>query len=336
MIDWSKGVVARYYATMVDSSTWRDQSEFDILSGSINYSDSGIRGSADIQCRDFDHDNEYWIRIYVSAMQGGESELVPLFTGLASSPDITYNGQIPNSKVQCYSVLSPADKIYLPLGWYAQAGSNGATLIKDLLMDVTPAPIIIDGSSSAITSNIVAENDETNLSMVDKILDAINWRLIIDGDGTVHITPLADGYSATFDYMESDVIELNVTVTNNWSEIPNVFRAVGAGIASIAKDEDPDSPFSIENRGREIWAQETNCTLSEDEKISDYASRKLKEAQRVSKTVDYTRRFMPDVHITDYVWLNYPAQGITGPFVVKSQTLNLGYGGQVSEQVIGY
>ena len=336
MVDWTKGVVARYYATIIDPDTWRDVSSVDILGGSITYSNSGVRGSADINCRYFDHENEYWLRIYLDARQGSESELVPLFTGIASSPDVTYNGKTPDSKIQCYSVLSPAQNIYMPLGWYAQAGSSGATLIKDLLTDITPAPVVVDGSSTSITQNIIAENDETNLSMVDKILNAINWRIIVDGDGTIHIAPKYNDIVATFGCDSNDILEMNVSISSNWADIPNVFRAVGSGISSVAKDEDPSSPFSIPNRRREIWAQDTNCVLNSEEKISEYAFRKLKEAQMVSKTVDYTRRFIPGIQIDDYVWLDYPDQDISGEFVIKSQSINLGYGGQVSEQVVGY
>lgn len=336
MIDWSKGIVAKYYATIVDPGTWRDIEKIDIIGGSINYTDSGVRGSADINCRVFDHENEHWLRIYLSANQNRETELIPLFTGLASSPDITYDGRIPDSKVQCYSVLSPAEKIYLPLGWYAQYGSNGATNVRDLLRDIIPAPIVIDGSSASLAENIIAEGEETRLSMVDKILKAINWRIYLDGDGTIHIAPMASLISGSFGYDTNDVLEMSVTISNNWDEIPNVFRAVGSGISSIARDEDPNSRFSIVNRGREIWAQETGCTLSNGEKISEYANRKLREAQKVSKTIDYTRRFMPNIKIYDQVLLNYPEQGITGTYTIKSQSINLGYGGQVSEQVEGY
>lgn len=335
MINWSKGIVARYHASIVDPGTWRDIDIIKILGGSINYTDSGIRGSADIDCKDFDHEKEYWIRIYLDARQQGEGELVPLFTGLASSPDVSYDGRIPSSKVQCFSVLSPADKVYLPLGWYAQTGSNGATTIRDLLSDVTPAPIVIDGSSASINQNIVAESGETNLSMVDKILNAINWNLYFDGDGTIHISPITSEIVERFDKEENDVLEMSVSVSSNWYDIPNVFRAVGSGISSIARDENPDSKFSIPNRGREIWAEEQNCVLNNDEKLSEYASRKLKELQNAYKTVDYTRRFRPGIKIGDIIWLNYPAQQLYGSFIVKTQSMEIGYGGRVSEQVVG-
>lgn len=335
MIDWSKGVVSRYYATIVDPNTWRDTTSFDILGGSVNYSNSGIRGSADIECSEFDHENEYWIRIYLEAKQNFDTDLVPLFTGLACAPDINYNGRIQSSKIKCYSTLFPAEKKYLPLGWYAQSGSNGAIIIKDLLSEIIPAPITIDGSSPSITQSIVAEKDETTLSMADKILTAINWKLYIDGDGTVHISPKNREPVAAFGSEENDILEMNVTVSSNWDEIPNVFRAVGSGIASIAKDENPTSRFSIPSRGREIWAQETNCVLNDGEKISDYAERKLKELQKVSKTIDYTRRFVPNVKIDDYVWIKYPEQNISGIYLIESQTISLNYAGQVSEKSVG-
>lgn len=335
MIDWSKGFVAKYQATIVDPRTWRDIETLDIISGSITYSNSGIRHSADISCRNFDHESERWIRIYLRASQNGESEQTPLFTGLASSPDYSYDGRVEESKLQCYSVLSTAEHIYLDLGWYVKAGTNGAVAIRDLLRDVTPAPIVIDGVSQTISQNIVAEENETNLTMVDKILEAINWRIYLEGDGTIHIAPFNQEPVAAFDHRENDILEKTISVDSNWDEIPNVFRAVGSGISSIARDENPNSRYSIPNRGREIWAQETNCKLNDGEKISDYAQRRLKELQEVSKNVDYTRRFRPGINIDDYIWLNYPQQKLTGLYRVDAQTLSIGYGGKVSEKVVG-
>lgn len=339
MINWSRGIVARNYATIVDPSTWRDVSEINIMSGSIKYSDSGERASADINCRSFDHDNEYWIRLYLDARQGSEGGHVPLFTGIVSVPDITYKGRIEDNKLQCYSPLSLASKVYLPLGWFVAAGSNGANVIRDLLTETIPAPVIIDTDDSTetpiISQNVISENNESYLSMVDKLLEIMNWRLILDGDGTVHITPTSTEPVATFDYQDNDIFEMDVTVSNDWYNIPNVYRAVGSGISSVVKDESMDSRFSIPNRGREIWVSENNCVLTNNEKIGDYALRKLKEAQQLYKTLDYTRRFDPNVRVSDVVRINYLGQGISGLFVVKSQNLTIGYGGRVSEQATG-
>ena len=337
MIDWSKGISARYYASIINPYTWEDVRDLDIISGSIKYSDIGERISADIECRNFDHDNEYWIRLYLVGRQGSDIERVPLFTGIVSNPDISYNGRRETNNLQCYSPLSLADKIYLPLGWYVPIGSNGAKMVQELLSGVVMAPVVVEDVPEEdipiISQNIIADNGETNLSMVDRILDIINWKIVVEGDGIIYISPYSFDVVASFNSQTNDIFEMDVTVSNNWYDVPNVYRAVGEGVSSTARDEDPNSIFSIQNRGREIWVNDTDCVLTENEKIGEYALRKLKEAQQVYKSIDYTRRFDPDVHISDIVSINYMEQGISGLFIVKSQSIELGYGGRVSEQV---
>ncbi len=39
-----------------------------------------------------------------------------------------------------------------------------------------------------------AENAETRLSMIEKILAAINWRIRITGDGVIHVVPIPEPY----------------------------------------------------------------------------------------------------------------------------------------------
>ena len=335
MINWAKGITARYYGAFVDPKTWLDTSTFEVTGGSVKYSDDGSYQSADLNCRGFSPNEELWVRIYLDARQNGDGELVPLFTGLTSVSDVSYNGRIDSETVQCYSVLAPADKVLLPLGWFLSSGSYGADAIKDLLTDVIPAPIVIEGESPYITSNIIAESNETNLSMVAKILKAINWRLKISGDGTVRLMPQASSPVAMFDSDNNDVVGLNVTIKRDWYGVPNVFRAVSGGTMSIARDEDPDSMFSIPNRGREIWMEETNCTMNDGEKIAEYAERRLREEQNIYRTISYSRRFDPNVDVSDLVIIKYPEINSTGIFQVTSQSLTLGYGGEVSEEVIG-
>ena len=80
MIDWTKGLTTKHYATIVDPNTWSDISDLDILSGSVKFSESGERASAEISCSSFDHGKEYWVRLYLIARQNGETERVPLFS----------------------------------------------------------------------------------------------------------------------------------------------------------------------------------------------------------------------------------------------------------------
>ena len=334
-MDWSKGFTARYYATIVDPLTWRDMGRVDISGGTIKLSDSNLRESADIQCKTFDQNAEYWIRIFLEARQEDEgSTLVPLFTGLVSVPSRNFTGLKETSSLQCYSVLKPAEDYLLPLGWNIMAGYNGPKAVYDLLTSVTPAPVRIEGDPVHISMPIVAESGESALSMTDYILSVIGWRLRINGRGEIVICPEADEITSVYSAANNDVIEMNVSISNNWYDCPNVFRAINGDMIAIAKDEDPDSPFSISSRGREIWMEENGCTLRTDETLGQYSRRRLQEEQIIIYSLSYNRRVDPDVRVSDLIGIVHPDQTINGTFRVTSQSITIGYGASVSEESV--
>lgn len=333
-MDWNKGFTAQYYAAFVDPYTWVDLERFEITAGRIQRNDSGLICSADLTCKDYDQTTERWVRIWMDAFQSGTSEHIPLFTGLAIAPERDMDGRSVSHPLTCYSVLKSAQDIFLPLGYYVSAGANGAQLVKQLLSAGTPAPITISGNSPTLSQYIIAEDNENNLSMAEKILTAINWRLRVRGDGSVVICGPAQEASARFDPSENDSIEPQLKAINDWYSCPNVFRAVMGDAVAIARDDSPNSPLSTVNRGREVWAEERDCNLSDTETLAEYAQRRLRELQRHYLSVSYTRRFHPDVLASDLVSLHYPEQRLEGLFYVSSQSITLGHGAQTGEEVI--
>ena len=334
-MNWSKGFSASFHATFVDSKTWADTDVLEITGGTINHTDSGLLESADVDCTDYEHGIERWIRIWMDAEQAGEWEHIPLFTGLASTPDKKIKGSLITHTLKCYSVLKPASDVLLPQGWFAASGFIGAEVIRKLLT-VCNAPVIIEGDSPRLSDHLIAEQGETNLTMIEKILNAIDWRLKISGDGSITICAKSDDAVVTFDNLESDAVEPSVNVEYDLFDCPNVFRAISGAISFEAKDEDDASELSIQNRGREVWKEETSVTLNDGESIQRYAKRRLKELQGVSMTISYDRRYHSDVHVGDVIRLNYPVQNLVGTFKVTSQKISLGAGLKVSEEVIKY
>lgn len=330
-MDWSKGFSASYYGCYVDPASWRDIERFEIISGNIDKTNEDLRESASVTLTQYEQGSERWIRIYLDTKQNESGTHTALFTGLAMTPDRNINGFKTEYTLDCYSVLKPSSDILLQRGWYAPADTSSGQIIKNLLTG--HAPVVVADNSPRLTSAIIAEDGETNLSMVGKILQAINWRIRIDGDGTINILPKAVDISGRFDPTTNDVIEPQLTYTRDWFECPNCFRAVSDDLSSVAKDESPDSPLSIPNRGREVWMEEDGVDLADDESIAEYAIRRLKEEQQVATTVSYSRRYDPDINIGDLVNLHYTAQGIDGVFTVISQSIELGYGARVTEEV---
>ena len=331
-MDWNKGFSAKYYTGIVDPVTWKDLDITGVINGSVSYTNEGLRSAADFECTEYDRTKETWIRIWLDARQEGDSAHIPLFTGLASAPDRELDGQKETLNIQCCSVLQPCQDVLLPRGWYAPSGTKGSAIIEDLLQ-VTPAPVDIEGETPTLLEPIVAEENENHLTMTEKILTAIGWRMAIKGDGTILIRQMPEEAVAVFDPRFNDVIETQLTESYDWQTTPNVIRASTTLRSVIIKDTDENSILSVPSRGREIWMEESDCNLNDGESLEGYAERRLKEEQNVNRAINYTRRFNPDIMVSDIVELRYPGQDIEGDFRIISQNISLGYGAPVSEEV---
>lgn len=332
-MNWNNGFSARYYVSEVDPATWKDIDRLEITEGSVSVQSEGLRNAADFTCRDYDRSREVWVRIWLDARQAGESDHVPLFTGLASAPDREINGTREELQIKCCSVLQPCQDILLPRGWYAPTRTSTALIITELL-SATPAPVEISENAPMLTEPIVAEDNENRLTMTDKILTAIGWRMSVKGDGTILIRPEATEAEVIFDPIENDSIETQLKESYDWQSTPNVIRATTSDRSVTYRDADEDSILSVPSRGREIWMEESDCNLNDGESLESYAERRLKEEQAINRTVSYTRRYRPDLYVSDLVELRYPRQGIDGYFTITSQSISLGYGAPVSEEVI--
>lgn len=333
-ISFKDGYSASYYVCFVDRNSWSDFDRMDITGGSINRNTDALIESADISCTNYPESVERLIRIYMDVRQNGNIAHIPLFTGWATSPERSINGTLVTNALQCYSVLKPAQDILLPPGWYAPLGTDARYLIEELLKP-TGAPINFLDNPMALKEAVIAEENENNLSMAELILDTIGFYMRIEGNGSIVIYEKPGDYNreivGSFDYINNDIFELQLTTKYDWYDCPNVFRAIVDDAYAVARDED-----DISERGREIWAQETNCDLKETESISEYAVRRLKELRTVYRTVEYTRRFQPGIYPLDFVTIHYPAQGISGVYQITNQTINLGYNASTSEEVIQY
>lgn len=331
-MDWSKGYSATYYATRVDPVTWRDAERIEITGGTISRTTESLMHSADIQCTQFDSSREEWIRVYLDVAQDGDYAHEALFTGLATSPDKDMHGRMVTHALECYSVLKPADDIVLMRGWYVPAGTNGALQAAELL-GVGAAPVEVADNGPALQTTIIAEDGETRLSMAQKILDAVDWRVRLSGDGTINIEPKATEPVAIFDPLEFDVIETELTTTADWYSCPNVVMVIDDDLTAIARDDSPRSPLSTVNRGREVWYVETNADYGANESIEQFAYRRLSELQTAELKAKYDRRYVPQVMPGDLVTVHYPEQGLDDNFRVGTQSVELGHGARTSEEI---
>lgn len=333
-MNWAEGFTAAYYITIVDQKSWRDTTRMEITGGTIERSADELMESADLDMTELPEGGEAWIRIWLDADQGGITH-EPLFTGLTSAPSREINGRREKYKVECFSVLKPVDDIILERGFYVPTEVTAPQVVERLLKR-GPAPVKVSPVSSPpkLEEAIIAEDGETNLTMVQRILDVINWRMRIDGRGVIHVEPAAKSVVSMFDANRNDTIQLSVTDEYDWYSCPNILRVISGDLTAVARDDDPESPLSTVRRGREIWQEESSVSLGTNESISAYTLRKLKELQGPARTISYSRRFDPNVSVGDIIAINHPEIGIDGIFRVKSQSLSLSFGCRTSETAV--
>lgn len=332
-MEYNKGFSARYYGTYVDPGTWRDTERFEIISGSVNRTATDLLATASFENHNYPKNTERIIRLHLEMVQNEETERVPLFTGIACSPSDSVNGTIIGNKVDCYSILKYAEDVMLERGWYAPVEVPATELVRQLFENI-PAPLILGENAPSLSEAIIAEDGETKLSMAGKILDAVNWRLKVKGDGVIYVLPKSDDPVAVIDPVSYDIIQPEIEISRDWYNCPNVFRAVSGTLTATARDDSPNSYLSTVNRGREIWKEETDCNLSANESVADYALRRLKEEQQINLTAKYDRRFVPDLYPTDVITLNYPSIGLTGDYRIDAQTIEMTHGAKTREEVI--
>lgn len=330
-MDFTKGYTASFHAVFIDPDTWIDKERFEIVSGSISRTGSGLRQNADLVVRQYDQPIDRYIRVYMDCDQNGARQQVPLFTGIASTPGDDRQEAVNSVRIQAYSPLKDAEDIKLPLGYYVPAGMNGARAILELLKG-QKAPVEVDGEAPALEESIISEANEDSVTMIERILKAINWRLQIEGDGTLKLSAREKDPRPVFTMSpEADVIEKNYQHGRDWFNCPNVLRVSSGDQTWTEIDSDPDSELSTVSRGREVQAAEDGVTLADNEGLPQYAKRRLAELQQRTETAAYTRRFLPEVNVDDAVLLNY--DGLQGLFTVESQSIALTTSGQTQENV---
>lgn len=328
---WSKGYTSAYYATIVDAKTWRDTKRLELTAGKISRSTDELMESADIDITE--NIGEQWIRIWLEAEQGG-IETVPLFTGLISTPKRNIDGFRESYNADCYSVLKPIDDILTERGFYIPAEVPAPSAAARLLRKGIAPVEVAGGTLPTLTEAIIAEDGETCLTMARRVLDAINWRIRIDGRGVIRIEPDADNVALMIGSNNDDIMELSITDEQDWFSCPNVLRAISGDLTATARDDDPKSKLSTVSRGREIWAEEGSVTLSDTESLADYANRRLRELQSPARKVTYKRRYHPNVAVGSKLHINYPEINIDGDFCVTSQSIELTYGCTTNEEAV--
>lgn len=329
MPDWSASMRQTYEHFVVDPATWMDKKIIKTVKSATISRDAEAEtlGSATIDVTE--SLGESYIRSYLITNQNEIDEKHPLGTVLVQTPSISFDGKIRTVSMDAYTPLLELKEKIPPIGYFTPKGENIMNAAYNIVADNVRAPVVKPDCSDVLEYNFVANSDDTWLTYVSDLIANAKYRLDLDEMGRILFVPKQDTASLqpvwTYTDDNSSILHTDISLDHDLYGVPNVVEVIysngGDHFISKVVNDDPNSPTSVINRGREIPHRVTDPELygtATQNQIDEYAKNLLKELSNVEYTITYTHAYCP-VRIGDCVRLNQSSFGLTD---VKARVIN--------------
>lgn len=347
MADWLASMQQSYEFYTVDPNTWMDRDRLtNIKSCRIERdADTETLASASISMTELV--GESYIRVYLVTIQNGVRERHPLGTFLIQTPTSTFDGKIRDITVDAYSPLLELKEKLPPLGYSVMKGELIIQRVYKLTKENVRAPVTntLPASTTALYNDFVANVDDTWIRFLTDLLANAECKFDIDPMGNILFAPEQETAALqpvwTYNDDNSSILLPSMSMSHDLFNVPNVVEVIysddnGSLYAKVVND-DPESPTSTVNRGREIIHRVTDPSrvgIPTESYLYEYAERLLKEFSSVDYTVTYTHGYCP-VRVGDCVRLNYTRAGLNGVKAkVVAQSIDCTAGCKVTETAV--
>ena len=314
-IDWSESMEQSFEYYEVDPNTWKDIRKIEnVKSCTIDRDESSdTLGSASISI--VDTLGETYIRAYLLIRQNGNNFRVTLGTFLVQTPSSDFDGKNRNVTMDCYTPLLELKENPPPLGYTLMKGENIMERAYEICRENCRAPVVETKLEKVLEANFVSNTDDTWLVFLQDLLAQAKYKFYLDEEGKILFAPIQKLEQLkpvwTFNDDNSSILYPDINLEHDLYGIPNVVEVVCSTgtemyTARIVND-DPNSPTSTVNRGREILYRETSPNIQgipSVEQINEYAEALLEELSSVEYQVSYKHGYCP-VRVGDCVRLNY-------------------------------
>lgn len=345
MPDWTKSMQQTFEYYVVDPGTWRDIRKVNsVIRSSINRdSDSETRGSATIDITE--SLGECYLRIYLITIQKGVKEKHPLGTFLVQTPSTNFDGKITSISMDAYTPLLELKENPPPLGYSILKNENIMDNAYRLVQENARAPVVKTKCDTTLFYDFVSDPNDKWITFLIDLLANAKYELDLDEMGRILFTPKQETSALqpvwTFDDGNSSILDPNIDLDRDLYGIPNIVEVIysngGECYHTRVVNDDPNSPISTVNRGREILHRVTDPDLignPTEDQIVEYAEKLLKELSSLEYTVSYTHGYCP-VRVGDCVRLNYERAELRNVKArVISQSISCTPGCQVTEKAV--
>jgi hypothetical protein len=277
--------------------------------------------------------------------QNGIKERFPMGTYLIQTPAYGFDGKVKNITLDAYTPLLELKENQPPLGYSILEGENIMDMAYRLIRENGRAPVVSLTDNTKLFFDFVANTDDTWMTFLNDLIANAKFSLGLDELGRVIFNPIQTVNSMqpiwTYDDTNSSILYPEIEVKQDLYGIPNVVEVIFSSNKQYqyvkVVNDDPNSPTSTINRGREITHRVTNpSTLGNPtvEQLKEYGTQVLKELSSLEYRITYKHGYCP-VRIGDCVRLNYEKAGLVNVKAkVISQSIDCVPGCPVSETAI--
>lgn len=345
MINWLEGMQQTFEYYTVDPDTWKDVKQLmNVTSSTINRdADAETLGSASFDITE--SVGECYIRIYMIAIQNGVKNKIPLGTFLVQTPSSSFDGRVRKVTMDAYTPLLELKENPTPIGYFIAKDENIVESAIRLIEEHARAPIVTTYDDSTIPYDFVSNTDDTWLLYLSDFIANAKYTFDLDEMGRILLSKKQDIASLqpvwTYEDSEISILYPEQDMDHDLYGIPNVVEVIYSNgsdnfYVKVVND-DPNSPTSTINRGREIIHRVTSPEMTgipSKEQIEEYAEQLLRNLSTVEYTISYTHGYCP-VRIGDCVRINSKRAGLTDiKAKVISQSIICEPGCPVSEKAV--
>lgn len=321
MPDWSLPMQQTFEYYTVSPDTWADVKQLDNVKSCTITRDSTTEtlGSATLDVTE--SLGECYIRVYLITIQNGIREKHPLGTFLVQTPSVNFDGKAKAISIDAYTPLLELKENPPPLGYFVLKNQNIMDSAYQIVRDKARAPVVWTSSDQTLHADFISNTDDTWLTFLRDLIAYAKFNFELDELGRILFSPTQDMASLqpvwTYTDDNSSILYPNISMEYDLYGIPNVVEVVYSNntdhfYARVVND-DPNSPISTVNRGREIIYRVTDPGISgtpDENQIKEYANNLLRSLSTLEYTVSYTHGYCP-TRLGDCVRLNYTRAGIT-------------------------
>ena len=345
MPDWTSSMQQTFEYYIVNPTTWKDTEQItNVISSTITRdAEAETLGSASFDITE--SVGECYIRVYLIIIQNGVRWKLPLGTFLVQTPSSSFDGRVRKVTMDAYTPLLELKENFPPIGYFTAKDENILENAVKLIDDHARAPVVITEDDATIPYDFISNTEDTWLSYISDLIANAKYSFDLDEMGRILLSKRQDIASLqpvwTYEDGENSILYPDQDMEHDLYGIPNVVEVIysknSENFYVRVTNDDPNSPTSTINRGREIVYRDTSPDVTgipTEEQIKEYAEQLLRDLSTVEYTISYMHGYCP-VRIGDCVRINSKRAGLTDiKAKVITQSITCEPGCPVSEKAV--